>query len=98
MSHDAHQSHYDQLAAEWDLRFTAEDLAFLTFKVDQFGVKEGMDIIDLGCGTGILFDILRRRVGKSGTVTGIDFSLEMVRKAYRNCPFDNVNVVDGAFM
>ena len=77
MSHDAHQSHYDQLAAEWDLRFTAEDLEFLTFKVDQFGVKKGMDILDLGCGTGILFDILRRRVGKSGTVTGIDFSLEM---------------------
>ena len=95
MSHDAHQSHYDQLAAEWDLRFTAEDLEFLTFKVDQFAVEPGMDILDLGCGTGILFDLLRRRVGESGTVTGVDFSLQMAKKALRNFPFDNVNVVDG---
>lgn len=94
MSHDAHQKHYDELAAEWDLRFTAEDLEFLTFKVDRFGVKEGMNILDLGCGTGILFDILRRRVGKSGTVTGIDFSIQMALKAHRNFPFNNVNVID----
>ena len=94
MSHDAHQKHYDELAAEWDLRFTAEDLEFLTFKVDKFGVKEGMNILDLGCGTGILFDILRRRVGKSGTVTGIDCSIQMALKAHRNFPFNNVNVID----
>lgn len=95
MSHDAHQNHYDQLASEWDLRFTAEDLEFLTFKVDQFGIRKGMNILDLGCGTGILFDIIRRRVGEKGTVTGVDFSLQMALRAYRNFPFDNVNVVDG---
>lgn len=94
MSHDAHQSHYDQLAAEWDLRFTAEDLEFLTFKVDQFGVEAGMDILDLGCGTGIMFDLLRRRVGDEGTVTGVDFSFQMAKKALRNFPFENINVVD----
>jgi len=95
MSHDAHQSHYDQLAADWDLRFTAVDLDFLTYEVDRFGVKPGMDIVDLGCGTGILFDLLRRRVGESGTVTGVDFSFEMAFKALKNFPFPNVNVVDG---
>jgi len=94
MSHDAHQKFYDELAQEWDLMFTAEDLERLTHLVDQLGVKQDMDIIDLGCGTGILFDLLRRRVGEDGTVTGIDFSLEMAQKAHRNFPFPNVNVVD----
>ena len=95
MTHDQHQSFFDALAAEWDLRFTAEDLERLGHIVDRLGAEEGMDILDLGCGTGILFDMLRRRVGAEGSVTGIDFSLEMAVKAHRNFPFANVNVVDG---
>ncbi len=94
MPHDKHQAFYDLLAAEWDLMFTTEDFAFLSYIVNKLPVNEGMDIIDLGCGTGILFDMLRRRVGESGSVTGVDFSIEMVLKAHRNFPFANVNVVD----
>jgi ubiquinone/menaquinone biosynthesis C-methylase UbiE len=94
MSHDAHQKLYDELAQEWDLMFTAVDLEFLTHIVSQFEVSEGMDILDLGCGTGILFDMLRRQVGEKGTVTGVDFSIQMALKAHRNFPFANVNVVD----
>ena len=94
MSHDVHQKFYDELAQEWDLMFTSEDLERLTHMVDGLSVNEGMDIVDVGCGTGILFDLLRRRVGPSGTITGVDFSIQMARKAHRNFPFPNVNVVD----
>ena len=94
MSHDKHQEFFDQLAAEWDLMFTAVDLEFLKHIIDGLEVEEGWDILDLGCGTGILFDMLRRRVGDDGSVTGVDFSFEMVEKALRNFPFRNVNVVD----
>ncbi|MFQ6008598.1 MAG: class I SAM-dependent methyltransferase [Candidatus Zixiibacteriota bacterium] len=94
MSHDKHQEFFDSLAAEWDLMFTAEDLERLSHLVDDLGVTEGMNILDLGCGTGILFDILRRKVGQNGSVTGVDFSIKMAQKAYRNFPFANVNVVD----
>lgn len=92
--HDKHQAFFDQLAAEWDLMFTAEDLERLSHIVDKIGVSEGMQIMDLGCGTGILFDLLRRKVGTSGSVVGVDFSIQMLKKAYRNFPFANVNVVD----
>ena len=94
MSHDVHQAFFDLLASEWDLMFTTEDLEFLRYIVGKLAVEEGMDIIDLGCGTGILFDMLRRRVGDRGSVTGVDFSMQMVLKACRNFPFPNVNVVD----
>jgi len=94
MSHDKHQEFFDKLAAEWDLMFTAEDLERLSHVVDKLEVKEGMDILDLGCGTGVLFDMLRRRVGPGGMVTGVDFSIQMAQKAHRNFPFDNVTVVD----
>jgi len=94
MSHDIHQAFFDKLAAEWDLMFTAEDLERLSHLVDSLDVARGMDILDLGCGTGVLFDMLRRKVGPDGTVTGVDFSIQMARIAHRNFPFDNVTVVD----
>jgi len=93
--HDKHQKFYDSLAAEWDLMFTVEDLELLGFIADsRLEVGPGMDILDIGCGTGILFDMLRRKVGDKGSIVGIDFSIEMARKAHRNFPFRNVNVVD----
>ena len=94
MTHDKHQAFFDKLAAEWDFMFTAVDLEFLSRIVDNLDVSEGMDILDIGCGTGILFDMLRRKVGPEGSITGIDFSFEMAQKAHRNFPFKNVNVVD----
>lgn len=93
--HDKHQKFFDDLAEEWDLNFTAEDLERLRHLIEKIGVEEGMDILDLGCGTGILFDMLRRMVGEKGSVTGLDFSYEMAQKAHRNFPlFPNINVVD----
>ena len=92
--HDKHQEFFDKLAEEWDYTFTAEDLDRLSNLVSKFGVTKDMHILDLGCGTGILFDMLRRAVGDNGSVTGVDFSIEMAQKAHRNFPFPNVNVVD----
>ena len=92
--HDPHQAFFDELAAEWDLMFCAEDLERLSHLVDTLNVRPGMEILDLGCGTGILFDMLRRKVGRNGLVTGVDFSLRMAQQAHRNFPFDNVTVVD----
>ena len=92
--HDPHQEFFDNLAAEWDLRYTAEDLERLYRLVNRLPITEDMDLLDLGCGTGILFDMLRRRVGPGGLVTGVDFSIRMAQKAHRNFPFSNVTVVD----
>ncbi len=94
MAHDKHQEFFDLLAAEWDLMFTAEDLERLSRIVEKLQIEKDMDIVDLGCGTGVLFDMLRRRVGLEGSVTGVDFSLQMAVRAHRNFPFPNVNVVD----
>jgi len=91
---DQHQEFFDNLAAEWDLRYTAEDLERLSHLVGKLPLSPGMSTLDLGCGTGVLFDLLRRRVGPEGLVTGVDFALNMVQRAHRNFPFTNVTVVD----
>jgi ubiquinone/menaquinone biosynthesis C-methylase UbiE len=91
--HDTHQEFFDRLANEWDLAFTSEDLERLSSVINRLQIESGYDILDLGCGTGILFDLLRRRVGPKGSVIGVDFSLQMADRAHRNFPFDNVTVV-----
>ncbi|MFH1686017.1 MAG: methyltransferase domain-containing protein [bacterium] len=94
MTHDNHQAFFDELAVEWDSTFTAVDLEFLEHLVSKMDAQPGWDVLDLGCGTGVLFDLLRRQTGEKGSVTGVDFSIQMALKAHRNFPFDNVNVVD----
>jgi len=46
-------------------------------------VKEGHHVLDIGCGTGLHCQLLTFLVGRSGLVTGIDYSDQMVREAQR---------------
>jgi arsenite methyltransferase len=48
------------------------------------GMKEGDTVVDLGSGAGNDVFVSRAIVGDSGKVIGIDFSLEMVGKAFKN--------------
>lgn len=88
------KEYFGNYAADWDKNFTAEDLQVLSDLIAEFGLKPGDRVVDLGCGTGVLFDILRREIGISGLVVGIDFSLAMVRKAHQNFPFRNCPAVN----
>ena len=89
------KKYYEACADEWDKSFTAEDYEILAFLIDSFEIPKKAKIADLGCGTGIMFDMLRRKVGSDGMIVGVDFSGRMVKKARQNFPFDNVYEVDG---
>jgi len=91
---DKRREYYDAFVEEWDKMFTAEDLEILSFLIESFDIKEYDKIVDLGCGTGVLFDLLRRRVGPEGLVVGVDLSSEMVKKARKNFPFKNIMTID----
>ncbi len=88
------RKYFDSFVDEWDKMFTAEDLELLEFLIDSFNIKEGSMVADLGCGTGVLFDLVRRRVGSEGMVIGIDYCSRMLRKARLNFPFDNIYTID----
>lgn len=92
---DERKSYFESCADDWDKMFTAEDLEILSFLIDSFNIKEGSKVVDLGCGTGVLFDMMRRKTGPEGMVVGVDFSSRMVRRARKNFPFRNVYEVDG---
>jgi demethylmenaquinone methyltransferase/2-methoxy-6-polyprenyl-1,4-benzoquinol methylase len=56
----------------------------------------GDTVLDVGCGPGSNFDLLRERVGPEGRVVGVDYSLGMVRRArerVEDAGWENVTVV-----
>lgn len=59
--------------------------------------SHGDQVLDLGCGTGLNFGLLRQRVGPSGTIVGIDRSAEMLRQARRRAAkrgWDNIILIE----
>ena len=71
-------SFFDRLAPQWDADMIRNDDIIGTI-LDLGNVTPGVDVLDVACGTGVLFpDYLARNVG---SLTGIDISPEMVKIA-----------------
>lgn len=49
--------------------------------VPLFGIQPSEQVLDVGCGTGIILPFLKKAVGKNGSVVALDFSGRMLRKA-----------------
>ena len=65
---------------------------------DVADLQEGHDVLDLGSGAGIDVFIARKIVGETGTVTGLDFTREMIDLARKNADqlgYQNVRFIEG---
>lgn len=70
--------YFDRAASTWDAE-TAKDDGIIELILDNAEIGPGMDVLDVACGTGVLFPYyLKRNVS---TVTGVDISPEMARIA-----------------
>jgi ubiquinone/menaquinone biosynthesis C-methylase UbiE len=58
------------------------------------GIKSGMSVADIGCGSGITSSFLKRIVGETGHVTGIDGSSERINYAIENYAEDGLDFVN----
>jgi SAM-dependent methyltransferase len=67
-------------ASTWDTKFGADQPAYAA-AVAEAQLSEGGTAIDVGCGTGRALQSLRRAVGWSGTVIGIDLTPQMLAAA-----------------
>ena len=69
---------FDRCAPTWDAEMIKSDIKIGRI-LDNAEVDAGMDILDVACGTGVMFDYyLQRNVA---SVTGIDISSEMAKIA-----------------
>lgn len=75
-------SFFDDFAPTWDNMNERND-AVITKILDNCGIFEGTRVLDVACGTGVLFpDYISRKA----VVTGIDISAEMVKTAKEKHP------------
>ncbi len=81
---------FDRLAPQWDADMIRSD-AIIGKIMDGAGIEPGVDVLDVACGTGVLFpDYLARQVR---SITAVDISPEMVRIAAAKYPDENVTVL-----
>ena len=86
-------SFFDSIAAGWD-SVQADRTEIINRIFDNAGITEGQDVLDVACGTGILFPFYMQR--KVASVTGIDISHEMAKlAAEKHADFDCIKVICG---
>ena len=82
---------FDRLAPGWDADMIKDDKIVHTI-LENAGIAAGMDVLDVACGTGVLFpDYLQRQVA---SLTAIDISPEMVKIAKDKFPQVTVHCGD----
>ncbi len=76
-------SFFDQCAPSWDANIVKND-AVIECILDAAGIRAGINVLDVACGTGILFpDYQKRQVS---SFTGIDISPKMAEIAAKKYP------------
>ncbi|MDA3941564.1 MAG: class I SAM-dependent methyltransferase [Spirochaetia bacterium] len=70
------------------------DFARLEYQATWAGLKEGMRVADIGCGSGITSSFLKQIVGESGHVTGIDGSDTRILHARENYGKEKIEFVN----
>lgn len=74
---------FDRCAPSWDAGLVRNEAVIATI-LDNADIRQGMDVLDVACGTGVLFpDYLKRGVA---SLTAIDISPEMVKLAQEKFP------------
>lgn len=79
---------FSSIAHRYDLLNTLlsfnQDKYWRRFAVRQCALKPGASGLDVACGTGMLSFEQARAVGPMGSVTGVDFCEEMLKRAEQN--------------
>ncbi len=51
--------------------------------IENLQLNKGDTVVDLGCGTGLNFELLQKQVGPNGQIIGVDLSGEMLKQAQK---------------
>jgi len=69
--------------------------------IERSGVKKGMQVLDLGCGSGAFTPFIARIVGEKGKVYALDIQADMLRQLERklarpeNKDIKNIKLIEG---
>ena len=83
MNKDTIKEFFNGYAPVWDNEPIA-DIHIINTILDNAEVKENIDILDIGCGTGVMFPFYMKR--NVNSITAVDLSPEMVKIAKSKFP------------
>lgn len=83
---------FDRMAPEWDANMIKSDEK-INFILDAAGVKENSVVLDVACGTGVMFPYYLARGAER--VIGVDISAQMARIAASKMHDQRVEVICG---
>ena len=81
------KSIYDRWGSDYDRSLWLFNLVGFRYRkyrkeaINRLNLKTGDTVVDLGCGTGLNFDLLEENIGPEGTLIGVDLSESMLQKA-----------------
>lgn len=70
------------------------DFPRLEYQAKWAGLKSGMSVADIGCGSGITSSFLKQIVGESGSVTGFDGSIDRINYAKKTYGKDGLDFIN----
>lgn len=75
---------YDRISWLWDKTFPIWYGREETDKVvKRIKIREGMNVLDFGCGSGITTLELAKRIGEDGKIVAVDLSEKQLKKAFK---------------
>jgi ubiquinone/menaquinone biosynthesis C-methylase UbiE len=72
------------------------EFAYRKIGIKALNLKKGDTVVEIGCGTGLNFNLLRKQVGPKGNIIGVDLTPEMLEEAdkrIRRNGWQNVTLV-----
>lgn len=72
---------------------------YTEFLLKHVGLSQGMQVADIGCGTGNVSFLIASKVGVDSSVCGVDISeaqLDIARSQAQNFNFNNISFVEGS--
>lgn len=99
---------FDNLAPTWDDNEILSTPDKVNFILDLMDIRKGHKVLDLGTGTGVLLPYIAERIGEEGSITAVDYSEGMLKRAkekfsklipspvFLNVDFENDNL-DGEY-
>ena len=68
---------------------------FIVKLLEKASIQNGMRVLDVGCATGEVTQIVANKVGDQGEVIGVDMNQDMLHMAEENNQFENVKYIKG---